>query len=165
MNQAPEFGEGTRDFSFLACSGKTATQIKDEQVTALGDKTQQIITLTAGGNDVFLTGVLDACVYQWSTGAALTDKCPEALRRSQDAIDNDLFGRLNELFTALKKKLFDDGQIYVTGYARVWDSNTDQCNNVAWYVGHQLTFRGSLGKVLAVQELLEFGGSSAVQPD
>jgi lysophospholipase L1-like esterase len=136
MNQAPEFGDGKRDFSFLACSGRTATQIKDEQVPELKDKTQQIITLSAGGNDVFLTEVLDACVYQVSAKAALTDTCPEALQKASDAIDNDLFGWLDELYTALRYKLFDDGQIYVTGYARVWDGNTDQCSDISWYVGH-----------------------------
>jgi lysophospholipase L1-like esterase len=136
MNQAAEFGDEKRDFSFLACSGKTATQVKDEQVPKLKDRTQQIITLTVGGNDVLMTEVLDACVYQWSTQAALTDKCPEALQKSKDAFDNDLLGWLDDLYTALKKKLVDDGQIYVTGYARVWDSKSDLCSDIAWYVGH-----------------------------
>jgi hypothetical protein len=45
MNKAPAFGDGKREFSFLACSGRIARQIKEEQVPKLKDKTQQLITL------------------------------------------------------------------------------------------------------------------------
>jgi hypothetical protein len=59
--------------------------------------------------------ILDAYVYLWSATAAITDKCPDALKKASDTIDNDLLGWLDDLYTALRKKLFDDGQIYVTG--------------------------------------------------
>jgi lysophospholipase L1-like esterase len=134
LNQAPEFGTGQRDFSFLACSGYTGTQIKEEQVPKLQDKLQQLITLSAGGNDVFLAEILDACVYQWSPSAATSDKCPDVLEKASDAIDNNLFDWLNDLYTPLKEKLTDDGKIYVTGYAQFWANNTDQCSNISWYV-------------------------------
>jgi hypothetical protein len=147
LSQAPEFGDGQRDFSFLACSGDTGTQIKDEQVQKLEDKSQQLITLSAGGNDVYLAEILDACVYQWSPGAATTDKCPDVLEKASNAIDNDLFAWLNDLYTPLEEKLTDDGKIYVTGYARFWDGNTDQCSGISWYVILRLAFRPTLRQI------------------
>ena len=134
MNEAEHFGDGERDFKFLACSGWTSTQMKEKQVPKLEDKSQQLITLSAGGNDVYLSNLLDACVYQISPKAALHDNCQEQLDTTSDAIDNKLGGWLNDLYNALKPKLTDDGKIFQTGYAQFWNADTDQCNDISWYV-------------------------------
>lgn len=99
----------------------------------LKDESQQLITLSAGGNDVYLSDILDACVYQISPTAAIFDKCPQALDRASEAIDKNLFKWLDELYSSLRPKLTKDGKIYVTGYAQFWDSTSEQCDNISWY--------------------------------
>jgi hypothetical protein len=121
-----------KEFKYLACSGWTSTQIREEQVPKLDDKSQQLITLSSGGNDVYLSELLDACVYRITPQAAITDKCASVMDRTADAIEKELFGWLDDLYTALEAKLTDDGKIYVTGYAQFWNSNTDQCDKVTW---------------------------------
>jgi hypothetical protein len=140
MNQAEHFGEGERDFKFLACSGWTSTQVKDDQVPKLNDKSQQLITLSAGGNDVYLSDLLDACVYQISPDAALKDKCQEMLDKTSKAIDENLGGWLEDLYKAIIPKLTDDGKIYQTGYAQFFDANTDQCDGVSWYANSKYSY-------------------------
>lgn len=130
MNQMEGFTD--KDFKFLACSGWTSVQIKDKQVPMLDDKSQQVITLSAGGNDVYLSELLDACVYQITPGAAIGDNCKKVMDKSLEAIDKELFGWLDALYGSLKSKLTDDGKIYVTGYAQFWNSNTKQCDDVSW---------------------------------
>lgn len=92
--------------------------------------------MSAGGNDVYLTDLLDACVYQISADAALYDRCQETIDKTSDAINNKLEGSLNDLYNALKPKLFkaNDAKIYQTGYAQFWNADTDQCDGVSWYV-------------------------------
>ncbi|KAF1849905.1 SGNH hydrolase [Cucurbitaria berberidis CBS 394.84] len=130
MHQSEELNG--KDFKYHACSGWTSTQIREKQVPKLNDKSQQIITLSSGGNDVYLSDLLNACVYQITPGAALSDNCKSTMDKTSEAIDKELFKWLDDLYTALKAKLTDDGKIYVTGYAQFWNSNTDQCDDVTW---------------------------------
>ncbi|KAI8938763.1 hypothetical protein NX059_004629 [Plenodomus lindquistii] len=130
MHQSEDFSG--KDFKFLACSGWTSSKIKDEQVPKLDDKSQQIITLSSGGNDVYLSDLLDHCVYQLTPGATVMDLCKAQMDKTSQTIDNELFGWLDDLYTALKAKLTDDGKIYVTGYARFWNPRTSQCDDVSW---------------------------------
>ena len=65
MNLDERFGNPEqRQSQFLACSGAKIGSILDEQVPLLNDD-QQVITMTAGGNDVGLADILNACVFQW----------------------------------------------------------------------------------------------------
>jgi hypothetical protein len=52
-----------RTFQFLACSGLKSTDILKKQVPYLDDGLD-VIVWSAGGNDVALGGVLDACIFQ-----------------------------------------------------------------------------------------------------
>ncbi|KAH9864717.1 hypothetical protein J1614_010653 [Plenodomus biglobosus] len=134
LNQKAELGTGTRDFQFLACSGYTSNQIKDEQVSKLKDGSQQLITLSSGGNDVYLSSILNACVYQVSVLTDANKKCQEALDKASETIDKELGDWLDSLYSALKTKLSADGKIYVTGYSQFWNSETARCDEVSWYV-------------------------------
>jgi lysophospholipase L1-like esterase len=130
MDKAEHFGEGKREFRSLACSGYTSTQIKENQVPLLTDKSQQLITLSAGGNDANVSHIIDACVYQITPGVALSDKCDEALEETADIINRNLGDSLDDLYNALKPKLADGAKIFHTGYARYWNADTDQCDDV-----------------------------------
>lgn len=98
---------------------------------------QQLITLSAGGNDVGLSKILNACIFGWSPIPA---ECMTTTAKSQKIIDNELAGNLKDLYTAAKTKLGTDpknpGKIYVTGYGKYFNADTTQCNTrnrLFWY--------------------------------
>ncbi len=61
----PEFSGsfGESEFRFLACSGKTADQVRQEQVSLL-DPSIDLVTVTAGGNDVGFANILLLCLVE-----------------------------------------------------------------------------------------------------
>jgi hypothetical protein len=58
------FGNKTDQFQFHACSGALVQEVIDEQVGLLHDD-QDVITLSAGGNDAELVWILNHCVFQF----------------------------------------------------------------------------------------------------
>lgn len=89
--------------------------------------------MSAGGNDVSLGDVLDACIFQFRHGN--TERCEAALQHSQELIDYTLSPNLEDLLAALTTKLRSDGlgRIYYPGYAQFFGQATS-CNNVSWTV-------------------------------
>jgi lysophospholipase L1-like esterase len=51
-----------KEYQFLACSGATSKDVIDKQVPQLKDK-YDLITISAGGNDVGFSDVLKACLF------------------------------------------------------------------------------------------------------
>lgn len=62
------------NFHFLACTGDKSENVKD-QVKKLADNSQDLVTISAGGNDALLTAVLKNCVYT----PAGQENCDKAL--------------------------------------------------------------------------------------
>ncbi len=129
-------GPAGRTFQFLACSGATSKDMVKNQIPATKGN-QQLITLSAGGNDVGLSKILDACIFGWSPVPA---DCNTTIANSRKIIDNELSSNLNHLYTLAKTKLGTDpknpGKIYVTGYGKYFDASTTQCNSKTrsfWY--------------------------------
>lgn len=128
LHQAEHFGDSRPKSKFLACSGATSTDIKEKQVKELADKSQDLITLSTGANDVGIIGVLNACVYQFTpfgNRQSETDKVAAAITQK-------LGDRLDDLYKALKPKLTDGAKIFQPGYAQVWNAETDSCDAVGW---------------------------------
>lgn len=94
---------------------------------------QDVILVSAGGNDVCLGDVLDACIFQFRHGS--TANCEQALANSQRLIDEELSPNVDALLEALKPKLRGDGlgRIYYPGYAQFWGQDKS-CDNVSWTV-------------------------------
>ncbi|KAK1973372.1 SGNH hydrolase-type esterase domain-containing protein [Colletotrichum cereale] len=114
-------------FEFLSCSGATAPVILDNQVTGMGTG-YDVITVSAGGNDVGLMNVLNACVFQWNPFVS----CTKTLKESSDLIRDVLPGNLDRLYAGLKDKISPGRKIYVTGYASFFDNTTTACDDVSW---------------------------------
>ena len=138
INQDDRMGDPSkRTFQFLACSGATSKTMIDNQVPQAGQN-QQLITLSAGGNDVGLTKILDACVFGFSPSPP---DCQTTLANSQKIIDNELSSNLTNLYNAIKPKIATDpnnlGKVYVTGYGNFFNGNTSQCNGVSWSFWYQ----------------------------
>ncbi|KAF2268661.1 hypothetical protein CC78DRAFT_575645 [Lojkania enalia] len=53
-----------REFSHKACAGKTAEEIRNQHV----DFDTDLITLSAGGNNVGFSNLVDGCIYRFVPG-------------------------------------------------------------------------------------------------
>lgn len=97
------------DFSFVACSGAKVPAITDQANSLSGG--QQMITISAGGNDADLAGGLNACVFTWYLAFSyLFTQCDDKLKEMQDTIDsNDFSSSLDRLVSAAKSKLAPGG--------------------------------------------------------
>ncbi len=135
MNEDERLGpSGERNFRHLACSGATSEEVLEKQVKDL-EGGQQMITVSAGGNDVGFSGIVMDCIYQ--VRGLPTEACDKALDETENKIENVLFDNLSRLGKALAEKLdgggiYYRGMIYWTGYARFWNEETDQCNDQSW---------------------------------
>jgi GDSL-like Lipase/Acylhydrolase family len=131
INEDDRFGfNRNRTFQNLACSGLKSTEILIKQVPHLQNELD-LITVSAGGNDVALGDVLDSCIFQWRHGN--TAKCETALNRSQELIDTVLSTNLDILLDSLLDKLSSRGRIYYPGYAQFF-GESQSCNNLSWSV-------------------------------
>jgi hypothetical protein len=114
-------------FEYLACSGATSPEILSSQVSAMGTG-YDLITVSAGGNDVGLSDILNACVFQWNPFR----NCDDEMQNTLDAIQGTLPGNLDKLYAGLADKINPGRKIYVTGYATFFDNVTDTCDETSW---------------------------------
>ena len=119
----------------LACSGADTTEILAKQLPALNSTSFDLITISAGGNDIGLTPILSNCVYQFYMAGE--DACQKSIDEAQEKVadDTQLFQNVTKLIEAAKLHLnTTQGMIYLTGYARFFGTEDDTCNNVTWAV-------------------------------
>lgn len=127
------YGSNTTHQS-LACSGADTSEILAKQVPALNINLN-LITISAGGNDIGLTPILSDCVYQFYMAGE--DACQRSIDEAREKIadDTQLYQNVTKLIEAAKPYLNSThGLIYVTGYARFFGSEDDVCDNVTWAV-------------------------------
>jgi lysophospholipase L1-like esterase len=125
----------------LACSGADTTEILTKQVPVL-DTNLNLITMSAGGNDIGLTPILSDCVYQFYM--ADEDACQKSIAEAHAKIANDtqLYRNVTNLIEAVRPHLNEThGQMYVTGYARFFGTDDTTCDNVTWAVWRTLERR------------------------
>lgn len=123
-----------RTHQFLACSGADSTEILEKQVPAL-EENLDLLTISAGGNDIGLTPILGNCVYQFYMSAE--DACQKSMEEARARIANEteLYKNVTKLIEAAKLKMNPDhGVIYYTGYAAFFGTDDDTCDSVTWAV-------------------------------
>ncbi|KAH5881681.1 hypothetical protein HBI91_028570 [Parastagonospora nodorum] len=122
-----------RTHQFLSCSGATSTEILSTQVPALSSNLD-LLTISAGGNDIGLTPILSNCVYQFYMSAS--DACQSAMdaARAKIAAETELYKNVTDLISASKPKMNPNGVIYYTGYATFFGTDDTTCDNVTWAV-------------------------------
>ncbi|KAF2012671.1 SGNH hydrolase [Aaosphaeria arxii CBS 175.79] len=122
----------SRSEQLLACSGATTADVIEKQLPHVKNNTD-LITITAGGNDVGLTPVLNDCIYKFYAAGDCESSLAEARERIADK--GKLHKNMTELLDAVKPKLNNTrGVAYVTGYASFFGADDDTCDNVTWAV-------------------------------
>lgn len=114
-------------FEYLSCSGATSPEILSGQASQLGTG-YDLITVSAGGNDVGLSDILNACVFQWNPFR----NCGDEMQATLNLIRDTLPGNLDKLYAGLADKINTGRKIYVTGYATFFDNSTTGCDNTTW---------------------------------
>lgn len=123
----------------LACSGADTSEVMAKQVPALNSTDFDLVTISAGGNDIGLTSILSNCIYQFYMAGE--DACQRSIEEAREKIadDTSLFQNVTKLINLAQPHLNSaHGLIYVTGYARFFGTDDDTCDNVTWAVWRDL---------------------------
>jgi lysophospholipase L1-like esterase len=126
--------DANRTHQFLACSGAASSEILEKQVPMLQENLD-LLTISAGGNDIGLTPILSECVYQFYMSAE--DACQKSMDEARARIANEtqLLKNVTDLIEASKPKMnAQHGVIYYTGYAGFFGTDDESCDNVTWAV-------------------------------
>lgn len=89
----------------------------------------QIVTLTVGGNEVDFFAVLNECIHQWRP----TSSCDKEWQKSRSLIESSEFiDNYGRLVKGTVQTLDPGARLLVTGYARFFNADTDQCSHVTF---------------------------------
>lgn len=122
-----------RTHQFLACSGQTSTEILTTQVPSLAPSLD-LLTISAGGNDIGLAPILSNCVYQFYMASLADCKASISLAAQRIATGSLHKNITTLLHAALPKMHPSHGVIYLTGYASFFGVADSACDNVTWAV-------------------------------
>lgn len=100
-------------FTFAACSGATTRGIRIHRLGTLSPATT-LVSVTAGGNDVGFSDVLQTCLIQ------STHDCLLAIHGAEHAMITSLPRGLNRLLTAIRQHA-PSAKIVLTGYPLLFD--------------------------------------------
>ena len=96
----------TSHSAFIACSGAKIPATTDQAASLDGG--QQMITISAGGNDASLIDALNNCVFTFK--GFLSSNCDKTLDNIQTFIDGGNFASsMDSLITAAKSNLASGG--------------------------------------------------------
>ncbi|KAF7590495.1 hypothetical protein BBP40_002792 [Aspergillus hancockii] len=126
-------GSAAHEFTYLSCSGDESPAIW-EQAKKL-DKDYDLITISAGGNDLGFSDIVQNCIYQVSV---ITEThCSDSLDHAQDVLQSQEFEtNIHKLLKEAGKHLSSSGSIYYTGYGTFFNNETTACNNITWSVAN-----------------------------
>ncbi len=108
-------------FAFAACTGATATDIENNQLSALSPATS-LVSLTDGGNDAGVTTVLTDCVLQDDAG------CQTAVDTAESYVADTLPGVLHTLYTDVRAHA-PHARVEVLGYPEFYDLGQTGCGD------------------------------------
>lgn len=107
-----------------ACSGATAADVTNTQLSALTTGTAYV-TMSVGGNDAGFADVLTTCAQpSWMSD------CMGAIDKAQSYINTTLPGTLSTLYSAIRARA-PYAKVTIVGYPRVF--NGTDCNAFTWF--------------------------------
>ncbi|KAK3380811.1 SGNH hydrolase-type esterase domain-containing protein [Podospora didyma] len=123
------YGHSMPEDNLKACTGATAEEVKAQ--AQFLDESVDLATISVGGNNVFFSGIVQACVYRFK--GSLDGDCDSAIKRSEEAIDNTLGPAVKDALQAFfNRPLNPKIRFFVTGYAKFFNADTPQCDEVSW---------------------------------
>ncbi|OBT63307.1 hypothetical protein VE03_07917 [Pseudogymnoascus sp. 23342-1-I1] len=125
------FGSSVTNFTYSACSRAISTEIF-EQINAL-DSDQDLVVMTARGNDLCLSHIIDACI----AGLGPSDvTCGAAVANAHSALGSNGYFKQNikDLLTALDSKMATNGIVVQVLYAQYFNDKIDACTTEYWQV-------------------------------
>jgi lysophospholipase L1-like esterase len=102
--------------TFRACSGATTSDVVSRQVSAL-DAGTDLVSITAGGNDIGFTDLIIAC------GGTFSPTCSSAVATANNRITSELPGKLDAVYAAIRAGAPNARAVAVLGYGRFFGSN------------------------------------------
>ncbi|KAH8668355.1 SGNH hydrolase-type esterase domain-containing protein [Xylariales sp. PMI_506] len=142
-------GANSSGFQFESCTGSTTAQLLvggvGSQIDSLNaSRPADFALLSVGGNDLGFFEVMNACIFRFYNFYSGT--CETALAHTQERLDSDDFeNRLRiviiELLNKVKWEKKPWFQITITGYARFFNDETDDCDEMSlgvWWRGPKL---------------------------
>ncbi|KAI9756479.1 MAG: hypothetical protein M4579_003818 [Chaenotheca gracillima] len=135
-----------RKFTNAACSGATTQDVLDWQLLDSEDSqlmygsrpafgTPQFATITIGGDDMDFFDLVNNCIYEFIP----TRPCQEQLNHSLQLLHSPNFTKgldtaLARIIEKGRKAQGSSFKLYVTGYSRFFNDDTDRCSNETWSV-------------------------------
>ncbi|KAK6840159.1 hypothetical protein PG987_006025 [Apiospora arundinis] len=131
-----------RSFKFLACSGAEMDDIHKKQILQL-DGSQQVIMISAGGNDAKLNDILNQCVFQWGTITkeqsilakieAFEEGLEWADKLDWDAASRGCDGQLKYSEDIINSNAFSANMDNILDYSKFFgEEMTSECDKVSW---------------------------------
>lgn len=141
-------------FQWLSCTGAVTADIlsgdgakaHEGQVDLLNASLPlDFATLSVGGNDMGFFDVMNACIFRFYSFYSGT--CEAALEAADAAVKSSVFEQrlgviLHEVLDKVSWEKRPRFSITVTGYARFFDANTTECDDMSlgvWYGGPKLS--------------------------
>uniref|UniRef100_A0A0D2Y6C7 SGNH hydrolase-type esterase domain-containing protein n=1 Tax=Fusarium oxysporum (strain Fo5176) TaxID=660025 RepID=A0A0D2Y6C7_FUSOF len=120
-------GSQVESFQYAACSGDRAGQIYQQAEQIEGDL--DMVILTAGGNDLCLSGIISDCIL---LSAGNDEACEAVLKVAEENVETIIKSNMKEILYALNKKVKEDGIVVVLGYAEFFSTENSDCEDEAW---------------------------------
>nr|WP_244180991.1 SGNH/GDSL hydrolase family protein [Amycolatopsis pretoriensis] len=106
-------GHAGTEFTSVACTGATATDVISKQIGALVPA-PTLVSVTAGGDDAGFSDVMTTCVLQGTEG------CQAAVEKAEIFISQSLPARLADLYSAIRAAA-PAAKVVVLGYPRLFE--------------------------------------------
>lgn len=129
----PGHDDSTRKPNFIACSGAVIQDVLTYQVPNVQQDTD-MVTLSIGGNNLGMEGILNGCVFQFSGSSP--PNCTESIVAAKTVISSAQFGNdWTNLTNAILEKLTTSASsaIFITGYTNFFSEDlSNQCDNITF---------------------------------
>ncbi|KAK4154119.1 SGNH hydrolase-type esterase domain-containing protein [Chaetomidium leptoderma] len=115
-------GSSIENFQYPACTGDQTWQIYDQINKLQGNL--DLVTLTAGGNDLCLVDIIKDCIV-----LAFYDEatCTAILEKAEQNLQNIMRNNIKEMLLALNSKMASNGIVVYNSYARFFNTDNEKC--------------------------------------
>jgi len=115
-------GSAIDNFQYPACTGDQTWQVYNQVNNLQGNL--DLVTLTAGGNDLCLVDIIKDCIVLAFHDDAT---CNAILDKAQQNLQNIMRSNIKEMLLALNSKMATNGIVVYNSYARFFNTDNEAC--------------------------------------